>query len=81
MAFFCQRAVEPIPARACFRDTDEVLTFGLELTDECIDVTLAGTNIPERDDLRMVFFGDRGNGNGLCMDIQSDVKRARLMQG
>jgi hypothetical protein len=72
---------EPIPARACFIDKGELFTFGLEMTDEFIDVTLAGTNILDRDDLRVVFFGDLGNGNGLFVDIQSDVKRARLMHG
>jgi hypothetical protein len=76
-----QRAGEPLPARACFIDKDEVLTFGLELTDEGIDVTLAGTDIPERDDLSVVFFGDIGNSNGRFVDSQSDVKRARLGPG
>jgi hypothetical protein len=51
------------------------------MTDEFIDVTLAGTNILDRDDLRVVFFGDLDNGSGLFVDIQSDVKRARLMHG
>jgi hypothetical protein len=69
MAFLGQRAGEPIPARDGFRDKDEVLTFGLELTDEFIDVTLAGTNIPDRDDLSVVCLGDIGNGNGLFVDI------------
>ena len=81
MAFFCPIAVEPIPARAGFIDKDEVLILGLELRDKLIDVTLAGTNIPDRDDLRVVFLSDRGNGNGFFVNIPSDVKRARLMPG
>jgi hypothetical protein len=81
LAFFRQRAGEPLPPRAGCRAKDEVLTFGLELTDECSDGKLAGTKIPNRDALSVVFFGDRSNGNGLFMDIQSDGKRARLVQG
>jgi hypothetical protein len=81
MAFFGALTVEPIPARAGFIDKDEVYTFGLELTDEFIDVTLTGPNISERDDLSVVCFGNIGNGNGLLVDIPSDVKRARLMHG
>ena len=78
---FGQRAVEPIPARAGCIDKDEVLPFGLELTAEFIDVTLARTTMPDRDDLSVVCLGDIGNGNGLFVDISSDVKRARLVQG
>jgi len=81
MTFFRQRAVEPIPTRAGCIDKDEVFTFGLELTDECLDVTLTGPNISDRDDLRVVFLGNIGNSNELFVDIQSDVKRARLMHG
>jgi hypothetical protein len=58
-----------------------MLAFGLHLPDELIDVTLARSDIAERDDLGVVFLGDVRNGNRLLMDIQSDVKRARLMHG
>jgi hypothetical protein len=81
LAFFGQIAVEPIPTRACFIDKDEVFTFGLELTDESIDVTLTGANIPDRDDLSAVVLSDIGNGNGLFVDIQSDIDRGRLVHG
>ena len=53
-ALFCQRAVELIPARAGCIDKDAVLTCGLELTDELIEVTWAGADMPERDDLRVM---------------------------
>ena len=52
--------------------------FGLQLPDECIDVTLAGTDGAEGDDLSVVFFGDRGDRNRVFMDIQTDVECARL---
>ena len=58
-----------------------MVAFRLQLTNEFIAVTLARTDSAERDDLRVVCFGDVSNGNGLFMDIQSDVKRARLVHG
>ena len=79
MAFFCEIAVEPIATRAGFIDKDEVRAFGLQPTDELIDVTLSCTDVPEGDDLRVVVLSDRGDGNRVFMDIQSDVERARLM--
>jgi hypothetical protein len=81
MAFFCQRALEPIPARAGFIDKDEMRTFGLQLTDEFIDITLAGTNVAQGDNLGVVCFGDIGNGERLFVDIQTDVECARLVHG
>jgi hypothetical protein len=81
MAFFCQRALEPIPARAGFIDKDAMRTFGLQLTDECIDITLAGTNGAQGDNLGVVCFGDIGNGDRLFVDIQTDGECARLVHG
>jgi hypothetical protein len=81
MAFFCQIAIELIPARAGFIDKDEMRTFGLQLTEECIDITLAGTNVAQGDNLGVVGFGDIGNGDRLFVDIQTDVECARLVHG
>jgi hypothetical protein len=81
MAFFGQRAVEPVPTRACFIDQDEMLAFGLHLPDALIDVTLSCPDVAEGDDFGVMFLGDVGNGDRLFMDIQSDVKRARLWHG
>jgi len=81
MTFFGQIAIEPIPARASFIDKDELLTFGLQLTDELINVTLAGPNMAEGDDLSVVFFGDIGDRNRVFMNIQTDVECARLLHG
>jgi hypothetical protein len=58
-----------------------MLPFGLQLPDEFIDVTLAGTNVAEGDDLSVVFFGDIGDRNRVFMDIQTDVECARLLHG
>jgi hypothetical protein len=46
-----------------------------------IDVTLARPDVAEGDDFAVVCFGDVRNGNRLFMDIQTDVKRARLVHG
>ena len=37
------------------------------------------TDVAEGDDVGVVFLGDVCHGNRLFMDIQSDVKRARLV--
>ena len=81
MAFFGQIAIEPIPARAGFIDKDELRTFGLQLTDKFIDITLAGTNVAEGAHLGVVGCGDIGNGDRLFVDIQTDVECARLVHG
>jgi hypothetical protein len=81
LAFFHQRAGEPIPTRAGFRDKDEVLTFGLELTDECSDVTWAGTHIPARDALSVVVLSPIGDCNRIFMDIHANAECARLRPG
>jgi hypothetical protein len=58
-----------------------MLTFGLQLTNEFINVPLAGPNVAEGDDLSVVFFGDLGDRNRVFMDLQTDVECARLLHG
>ena len=41
MTFFREIALEPISTRASFIDEDKLLTFGLQLPDELVDVVLA----------------------------------------
>jgi hypothetical protein len=64
-----QIAVEPIATRPSFIDKDEVRAFGLQPTDQFIDIALARTNVPKRDDLGVRFLGDVSDGNGLFMHI------------
>src|SRR4029450_7260286 len=40
MAFWSERAVEPIPTRPCFIDKDEMFAFGLHFPDEVVDIAL-----------------------------------------
>jgi hypothetical protein len=79
--FLGQRAIEPIPARASCRDKDELLTLGLQLTDECITVPWAGPNVAAGDDLSGVFFGALGDRKRVFMDLQTDGEWARLLHG
>jgi hypothetical protein len=81
LACFCQRAGEPSATRAGCIDPDEVLTVGGERTDELRPGTWTGAHSPDRDDLRMGFFSDRGHGAGLCVDRPSDLERGRLGHG
>jgi hypothetical protein len=79
MAFFGEIAVEPIATRPSFIDKDEVGAFGLQPANKFIDIALPRTNVPKGDDLGVRFLGDVGNGNGLFMNISSDVECARLV--
>jgi hypothetical protein len=46
-----------------------------------IHVGLPGADGAEVDDRSVVCLGDIGSGDGLLMDIQSDLERARLWHG
>ena len=72
-------AGSPLRVRTGLIDKDEMFAFGLHLTDELIDVTLSCTDVAEGDDFGVVFLGDVRNVHLLFMDIQSDVKRAKLV--
>jgi hypothetical protein len=53
----------------------------LQLTDEFIELTLAGPNVAQGDNLGVGCFGDIGHGDRLLVDIQTDVEWARLGHG
>jgi hypothetical protein len=69
LAFFGQIAVEPIATRPSFIYKDKVGAFGLQPTDQFIDIALARTDVAKGDDLGVRCLGDVGNGNGLFMNI------------
>jgi hypothetical protein len=81
MAFLGEIAVEPIATGAGFIDKDKVRAFGLQPTDELIDITLSRPDVAEGDDFGVVVLGDIGDGNRVFMDIHSDAERARLVHG
>jgi hypothetical protein len=81
IAFSGEIAGEPVATRAGFVDKNEILAFGQKRAEQRIDVTLAGADRAEIDTLGVVFLADVGNRTGLCMDVQSNVERARLWHG
>jgi hypothetical protein len=81
VAFWGQLAIEPIAAGAGFIDKDELLALGLQVPDEPVDITLPGPDRTQIDDFGMVFLGHVSDGDGLFMDIQTDIERARLVHG
>ena len=80
-AFLGQRALEPRPAWAGFRDKEAMRTFGLQLTHELIAITLAGTKVAQGANRSVVCCGDRGNGARRFVDIQTDGEGARRGPG
>jgi hypothetical protein len=62
-AFLGEIAVEPIATRPSFIDKDEGRAFGLQPTDQFIDIALSRPDVPKGDDLGVRFLGDVGDGN------------------
>ena len=76
-----QVARAPGPPGPCFLDTDERLGLGWERADAVIEVTRTRAHGPQRGDLSPVIVSDRRHRDGLLMNIQTVVKRARLAHG
>jgi hypothetical protein len=76
-----QIAVQPIAARPGFVDKHEVFGLRVQLANQFVEVTLAGADRPQGDDLRAMVLGHVGDCDGLFMDIQADIKHARLGHG
>jgi hypothetical protein len=76
-----QIAVEPIAARPGCVDQAEVWGRCVQLAKPLVEVTRAGADRPQGDDLRAVVLGDVGDRDGLLMDSQADLKPARLGHG
>jgi hypothetical protein len=78
VALFHQVAIEPIAAGTGFVDEDECRAFRPQLPKQLIDITLPGSNGAEGDNRGTLCLGDRGDGDGLFMDIHANGERARL---
>jgi hypothetical protein len=78
IAFSAERAIEPVATRPRFVDKDQVLSLGVELVDELVEITLACSDGTEEDNLRGMVLGHVGHGDGLFLDIQANRERARL---
>jgi len=81
VAFWGQLAVEPGATGSRFRDEDQVLGFGVRRAHEVIDVALPSANGAQGDDLRVVLSGDRGDREGILVDIQPSRECARVRHG
>ena len=79
--FLGELAGEPRATRPRFRDKDEVGAFGLEPAEKCIEIALACPDVPKGDHLGVRCLRDRGDGDGLLMNIYPDVACARLVHG
>jgi hypothetical protein len=80
-AFLGQRTREPIATRPSFGDKAEVFGLRLQLSAKFIEVALARAHGAEIDDVGTRVFGGIGNRDGVFMNIQSTIKRARLCHG
>jgi hypothetical protein len=81
MALCRQIPRAPGATGARFRDKNQVFGFGVPLADELSNVTWAGADGPAGGDLSAVRFRDGCYGHRVLVDIQSEVKRARLAHG
>jgi hypothetical protein len=81
MAILHQIAIEPVPTGSRFIDKDQVCGFGVQLAHELINVASPRPNGARIADLSLVSFGDIGYCDGVLVDIQTDIERARLWHG
>jgi len=73
--------IEPIATGSGCRDEDHMVGLRWHRAAELIDVILAGAEGAEGGDLGTVILSDRGNGNRLFVDIQTDADGGRLGHG
>jgi hypothetical protein len=81
VASFDKITIEPVVTRPRFIDKDQVLGLGWHLAHALLNSGLPGADGAEVDHLRIVICGDIGHGDGVFVDIQSAVKRARVVHG
>jgi hypothetical protein len=55
--------------------------LGLQPADEFVDIARARPDVSKGDDFGVMCLGDIGDGYRLLVDIQADVKHARLVHG
>lgn len=81
VTFFRQRAVKPEATGIGFVDEDRVGGLRWHLTDELINLTLAGANGSQEHDLGTVILSHRGNSDGGFVGVRADPECARLRLG
>ena len=81
IAWVQQGAREPGAAGARVRDADALLPLRLQLPSQRITSALPGADRTEGEARRAMVLGDRGDRERLLVDLSSDRKRARRLQG
>jgi hypothetical protein len=81
VALFAPIAPEPVAAWSRFVDADEGCGLRLARAGEVIDGGLSCAEGPEGDDLGAVLLSDLGDRDGVFVDSQAHVKRAKLAHG
>jgi hypothetical protein len=71
----------PVAAWAGVVDKDEGFGLRLARAGEVSDVDLSGADGPTGDDLGAMSLSGIGDRDGVWVDLQTDVTRARLGQG
>jgi hypothetical protein len=81
MAFFGQVTITPGATRPRFIDTDQRCGFGWHRSNEVITIGLPGPHGAEVDHRSVVLLGDIGHGDGVCVDIETDLPCVRVTHG
>jgi hypothetical protein len=81
-AFAGEISIEPVTARPRLINEDECRALRLELADQFVDIALARTDRAERYDVSATLVERVGHGNGLFVNIETDIEGlARLAHG
>ena len=75
---FAERALGPGAAWACFIDKDEAFGLCVKRAGALIDVGVPCADSPRGEDLGAVVSRDRGDCDGIFINIQSNIKRGKL---
>jgi hypothetical protein len=81
IALLRQGTREPVATGTSCGDEDELLALRPPRSDQLSDITLPGPDRAEGEDLGALCWGDLGDRHRLFVNIQSDIKRARLVHG
>ena len=74
--------IQPVAARPGLVDEDQRRALRLELADQLVDVALPCADRPQRNHLGAAVLGCVGDGDGVLVDIETDVQGlARLVHG
>jgi hypothetical protein len=76
MAFLTEVSIGPVATGTGFVDEDELVSLGLKLAPELIEVGWSGPDRAEVSDFSTVIGSDIGDRDGVLVHIQTDDKRS-----